>query len=243
MNNVINSAVYVYTFDLSKEGSRQELYETFLSADELSRASRFHFALHRNRYIRARGILRELLGERIDTGPGAIQFKYNAYGKPELFLTHASELRFNISHSENILAVAITENACFEIGLDIEKVRPLDNIQEIERGLLTDCTIIQSQKLQADARCMRFFQAWTCKEAYLKATGRGLIDSDKVKVSFSTDQKPVLHADERNLTNQHWILLPEISHMGVAGAVVILVDYASTASHPVLAPITGTACS
>lgn len=77
---------------------------------------------------------------------------------------------FNISHSGNVVVVAISD-IC-EVGIDIEEVKPIDidsfqgNFQPTEWSWLQNA----SNKL----KMLRFYQLWTRKEAILKGTGKGL---------------------------------------------------------------------
>jgi len=81
-------------------------------------------------------------------------------------------LRFNVSHSGELLLVAVTLHRA--IGVDIEQIRRDMCVTEIagrffsatERNALTAL----ARDLQHDA----FFDCWTRKEAYIKAMGDGL---------------------------------------------------------------------
>jgi 4'-phosphopantetheinyl transferase len=125
-----------------------------LTEDERSRSARFRFERDRRRYIVARGVLRELLGRALGTEASRLRFVYNAFGKPAL---SRSSLKFNVSHSADLALVAITTGR--EIGVDIEYLRPERDYAEIAR---------------CDPRT--FFEAWTKREAYIKARGEGLAD-------------------------------------------------------------------
>src|SRR5438128_9414808 len=59
------------------------LYAT-LTPDERTRSARFRFEHDQQRFIVARGVLRNLLGRYLQTQPGQISFGYNAFGKPDL---------------------------------------------------------------------------------------------------------------------------------------------------------------
>src|SRR5437870_7609125 len=64
-----------------------ETYARFyatLTPDERTRSARFRFERDRQRFIVARGVLRDLLGRYLQTQPGQISFVYNASGKPDL---------------------------------------------------------------------------------------------------------------------------------------------------------------
>jgi len=59
-------------------------FDETLAPDEKARANRFVFRQDRNRYVAARGALRELLGRYLDRSPAAIEFDYTTKGKPSL---------------------------------------------------------------------------------------------------------------------------------------------------------------
>ena len=82
-----------------------------LSHDERNRSARLRVARDRQRFIAARGVLRDLLGRYLGTRPGQIRFAYNAFGKPELSPEFGGRLRFNLSHSADLALIAITTEA------------------------------------------------------------------------------------------------------------------------------------
>lgn len=147
-------------------------YEAFLSDDERQRAARFHFPLHAARYIAGRGALRSLLARYLNQKPEAFSFILNAHGKPELT---ARQLRFNVSHSQNIALLAFCP--AHDIGVDLEFRR--DDYDDVKIARLARrffCTA-ESQELatlNSDQKKTAFFRCWTRKEALLKATGEGI---------------------------------------------------------------------
>lgn len=86
-----------------------------LSPAERERAARFRFERDRRRFVVARARLRELLGERLERRPEALQFDYGPRGKPRL---SDGALHFNLSHSDDVAIYAFS-SAC-EVGVDIE---------------------------------------------------------------------------------------------------------------------------
>jgi 4'-phosphopantetheinyl transferase len=52
--------------------------------DERTRSANFQFERDQQRFIVARGVLRDLLGRYLHIQPGKIGFVYNAFGKPDL---------------------------------------------------------------------------------------------------------------------------------------------------------------
>jgi len=76
-----------------------------LSADERTRAARFHFARDRARFLRRRAALRHLLAGYAGREPHALVFAQGAHGKPAL---PATGLEFSLSHSGGYAVLAVT---------------------------------------------------------------------------------------------------------------------------------------
>lgn len=141
-----------------------------LSADELERAARFYFELHRQRFIVARGTLRCILGQYLDKKPADIQFVYGAQGKPAL--DDETPLHFNVSHSHDIALFAIAFQ--HEVGVDIEFMRPLDDIDQLAARTFSAHEYANWALLPESQKQVGFFNCWTRKEAFIKALGQGL---------------------------------------------------------------------
>jgi 4'-phosphopantetheinyl transferase len=145
---------------------------TVLSDDERGRASRFVFARDRDRFVYARGALRIILGKYLRRMPCSIEFGYEAAGKPRLRDTSATPpIRFNISYSEDLAAVAFSWDR--ELGIDIEALGTLHDSGIADR-FFSDKEREELRSLPADAQREGFYLAWTRKEAYVKAIGTGL---------------------------------------------------------------------
>jgi 4'-phosphopantetheinyl transferase len=96
-----------------------------LNQDERDRADRFRLAGARNQFIFSRALLRQILGACLRVEPAAVTFGHGPCGKPSLAPRLANgDLRFNISHSGEIVAIAIASGR--EVGVDIESVRCLE---------------------------------------------------------------------------------------------------------------------
>ncbi len=156
----------------------EELY-SLLDPDERARAGRFHFEKDRRHYIAARGLLRSLLGETLYKSPSALVFEYGPHGKPELagFDQHGRILRFNLSHSCGWAMFALAWDR--EVGIDLENASRLERDDSNLSGLAA--RILSARELEiwrslpdAAQRRSAFLRAWTRKEAYVKATGRGV---------------------------------------------------------------------
>ena len=77
---------------------------------------------------------------------------------------------FNISHCENLLAIAIDKKS---IGIDIEKIKPLKS--DVTKALCTQSDIDFLNSADDDKmRLVNFYKIWTAKEAYFKMLGSGI---------------------------------------------------------------------
>ena len=103
-----------------------------LAKNELERAERFIFDQDRNRFIAARGILRDVLGRYLQCAPQTIEFVYGARGKPAISSGSSCDpLRFNLSHSHGLALIGLARER--EIGIDVEMIRPEFASEEIAK--------------------------------------------------------------------------------------------------------------
>ena len=72
-------------------------------------------------------------------------------------------MRFNLSHSGDVTLVAVARDS--EVGVDVERIRPVIEMREIARRWLGRDDVADEQE---------FFRAWTRHEAMVKALGVGL---------------------------------------------------------------------
>ncbi len=140
-----------------------------LSAAEWARACRFHFDSDRARYIAARALLRTILAPYADCGPCELGIAYGPQGKPRL---EDSMLRFNLSHSGNLLLLAVTFGR--EIGVDVEEMRDNVQFQILSDHYFDPADAWELRLLDPGRRAERFYEIWTRTEAQLKAAGSGL---------------------------------------------------------------------
>jgi len=147
--------------------------QSMLADDERNRAARFHFDRDRNRYIQGRAALRVLLGRYLDIPPREVRLQYQAHGKPELAPPGDSRsLRFNVSNSGGLALIAAGGGR--ELGIDVEKVRPLPDLLDVARRFFSAREVKALLATDANRRGEAFFACWTRKEAFLKVTGAGL---------------------------------------------------------------------
>jgi 4'-phosphopantetheinyl transferase len=168
-----NAAVHVLSAQLDVAAERAGRLRGSLSRDERDRAERFRFDVHRNRFVAARGLLREILGAFLGVSPARLAFDYGPHGKPSLAAPFAAEdIRFNVSHAEGLALYAVTRGA--DVGVDVEAVRALPDAEDIAARFFSAREQAAFLSLAPAGRTEAFFACWTRKEAFLKATGDGL---------------------------------------------------------------------
>jgi 4'-phosphopantetheinyl transferase len=180
----IGDEIHVWHAALDRDEKILGHLESTLSLEEKARADRFHFVNDRNRFVVARGLLRELLGGYLHQAPAGLEFSYGQHGKPSLSGGNASSgLGFNLSHSSGLVVYAIARER--NLGIDVEHVRPESAGEDIAQRYFSAREVSDLRTLPPEARVEGFFHCWTRKEAYLKATGMGLqIPLDSFSVSL-----------------------------------------------------------
>lgn len=121
----------------------------------------------------ARATLKRILARYVQGEPQHIRFAYGAQGKPSLAPAHGTAgPHFNLSHTHHTMLLAVSHS--FPIGVDIEYLRPLDDMVAIARRFFAPSEVVALLALPDDAQLPAFFRCWTRKEAVIKAIGMGL---------------------------------------------------------------------
>ena len=160
--------VHVWRVELTQPEHVIQQFRNTLEQDELFRADRFHFEKDRRAFVVSRGFLREIISRYTNTRPEQLRFSYGPYGKPAL----DGRLRFNMSHSHNLALIALTEDR--ELGVDVEYIRADFATGDIARRFFSPVEVEVFNSLAAEHQVAAFFRCWTRKEAFIKATGKGL---------------------------------------------------------------------
>jgi 4'-phosphopantetheinyl transferase len=143
-----------------------------LSVAELARARRFKVEVHRRRFVAARLHRRRVLAEYLGRRPGLLAFRINPNGKPELEAEPARGLSFNETESDGVAVVAVARGR--SLGVDVEHLRPVPEAERIVSDFGSALEQEAFAGLRADERQDLFLPWWTCKEAFVKALGKGL---------------------------------------------------------------------
>jgi 4'-phosphopantetheinyl transferase len=161
-------------------------FSGLLSKDEIERANHLIDSGIASRQIISRGILRILLGNYLGKEPKALVFGTSEFGKPFLSDPENSGISFNLSHSGNLLLIAVTAGK--QIGIDVEK-------NEVNMDFPGIASLVFSGQEQI---CLshstdpihEFYKIWTAKEAILKSTGLGF--------SYPSNRFSVITSKENN---------------------------------------------
>ncbi|MCL2925797.1 MAG: 4'-phosphopantetheinyl transferase superfamily protein [Trichodesmium sp. MAG_R04] len=210
--------VHIWSTNLKLSSGKIEELSTILSPDEKDRANRFYFERDKNRFIIARGTLRKILSRYLNIESKKLQFTYSDRGKP--YLQNTSIL-FNLSHSQDLALYAITKVSL--IGIDLEYIRPINDAENLAKRFFSLQEYNLISQLPSQKQQETFLKMWTCKEAYLKATGDGLAGSlEKVEISL-TPEKPVeffsINGDIEEAS--HWYLYQFIPQPNYIAAVAV----------------------
>lgn len=144
-----------------------------LSEDERRRADRFYFDPARRRFQVCRAVLRNVLARCLDRDPAELAFEYGAHGKPQLSAAqNADHLSFNMAHSADVGLIAIAWNG--DLGVDVEAIPSAPSWTSIAQRFLAPAEWAQLQALPEALQSTGFYRVWSCKEAYMKATGHGM---------------------------------------------------------------------
>lgn len=174
-------SLYLYHSDEKTEILSQIGIE--MTASIYEKALRFVKTEDRNNFIAVRWILYHLASQKISNLQFG-KFEYTSYGKPYI----PGFLSFNISHSNGLAAVLISEN---EVGIDLERIVEIKNKEDFS----TFFSVKEIEQIQlSDKGNEMFFYYWTIKEAILKFTGEGIMGIDKLKhIEFLNEDREILY--------------------------------------------------
>lgn len=147
-------------------------YYNLLSQEERARYGRFHFAEGRHSHLVAHALVRTVLARYLQVDPRALRFEANKYGRPDVVEPSAVAVKFNLSHTDGLIACAVVNDR--EIGIDVENTERPGSTIEIADRFFSPEEVATLHALPAAAQRARFFEYWTLKESYIKARAMGL---------------------------------------------------------------------
>jgi 4'-phosphopantetheinyl transferase len=219
------SADVVHLWELSLDclsSTALDKFNSVLSPCEKLRAGRFAFDRDRERFVARRGALRTILGLFCGLPANKLEFRHGRHGKPCLaddFNDHA--IRFNSSHSDGLMLCAV--NSGREVGVDVERIRAIREADQIAARFFSRREYAAFTVLPPSEKYSAFFSWWTCKEAYLKARGTGLIDAlNELDVSVNPGQPSgLLNISGNSREASEWSLRSLTIASGFASALAV----------------------
>ena len=210
--------VHVVRFGLDREAEQVAALRSLLSSEERTRADRFVFPQHRDRFAVGRGVLRQVLGGCLGQAPQALGFEYGPQGKPSL---PGADLAFNLSHAAGLALLALARGA--RLGVDVEDAERTVDHEGVGRRFFSPAEHEVLMALPVEQRRDGFFNAWTRKEAFIKAKGGGLsIPLDSFAVTLRPGEPArLLWTRDDPAEASRWTLLELSPGPGFAGALMV----------------------
>ncbi|MCP4320841.1 MAG: 4'-phosphopantetheinyl transferase superfamily protein [Alteromonadales bacterium] len=187
-----------------------------LTENELQRVNRYRSDKAKHTALITRTFIRLLLSQYENLTPLQWQFSVTDLGKPEV-KNSRQPLRFNLSHNNELIICAITLTK--DIGCDIENLSRKINVNAIAKRYFSSC---EYKIIKAEPA--KFFEYWTLKEAFVKATGLGIsqgldtfsFEINKTEQSDSNDNINLSFNENcKEKTVQNWyhcLLFPDDKH-------------------------------
>ena len=149
----------------------------------------------------AHGLVRAALATRLGIDPAAVAIEVPASGKPRLAAGHGGpDVRFNLSHSGDLAVVALADG--HEVGVDVEARDRRRDVDRLAPRVLGDDERAALDATPPGDRLRTFLDAWTRKEAILKAAGEGVHARPltDVRVSLEPGARFEAALDDRRFT-------------------------------------------
>jgi 4'-phosphopantetheinyl transferase len=182
-------AVHSPTMSVAERQLREHL--EILSAEERRRHAAFRFDIDRIHYLIAHVLLRRTLSRYVGCKPRDLRFGRGRHGKPFLLAPRCSSpVEFNLTHTRGLVACAVSRHS---VGLDAEWIEQRLDLQ-IAPSVLTTLELAELQQTPYAQRRQRLLEYWTMKEAFVKATGRGLYQAlDRFWFQLEDGKKPTFN--------------------------------------------------
>jgi 4'-phosphopantetheinyl transferase len=202
--------------------SRQQALSKMLAPAELATAARFVREADRVRSIGARGLLRAVIASCLDAAPRDLDVVTGPFGKPELASAGRQMPSFSVSHSGELVVLAVAGPDA-DVGVDVEHRRALPDWTQLAARHFHPQEVAELLDLPPTLGHAAFFDCWTRKEAVAKACGRGLsLPLASFRVSIGTPHEArLLDATGLPVAAAPWALVPLMLADGYAAALAV----------------------
>ena len=161
---LLHQNIHIWEVSISEFSKTVEVFYTLLSQDEVLQAKHYKLEHDRKHFIIIRGILREIISRYLVINAEAIQFCYNAYGNP--FLKdpiQENTINFNFTHSGDLALYIFSRKN--RLGIDLEKIYPLDNYETIVEHFFSPQEIICLKSVPVPYQ-LSFFQVLDAQRGF-----------------------------------------------------------------------------
>jgi 4'-phosphopantetheinyl transferase len=162
-------SVHVWDVRLDAPQARVAPLAACLSPEERDRLDTCVTDAARRRFTLARAALRHVLSLYTGDTPASLRLLRGELGKP--LLEAHDDLHFSITHSGEAALIAV---ARAEVGIDVEHERVPLRSDRIARRIFHPQTVAALARLPREQHDAAFLDAWTLREAHVKAVGGGL---------------------------------------------------------------------
>lgn len=191
---ILENEVQLWKIKAVQNRNKISSLKKILSNEEKLKSEKFRFEKDSFTYITAHATLRLLISNYINISAKEITFKTNQYGKPDILFPDKTKLRFNLSHSNNQILIGFTLNE--SIGVDVEKIKRSEENYSILYHFFSEKEKEEFSRIPDQKKPETFFFSWNCKEAFVKATGKGLslpLNSFAISIESLLQPKIVLN--------------------------------------------------
>jgi len=201
--------VHVWVISLNDAHYTTDRFLPILSQEERTRAESLYLESDRVCFIRAHGIVRQILASYSDVAASSLKFRANRFGKPFLVTdSGAPNIQFSVSHSGEFCLLALRLDC--PVGIDLEKLRNVPDIKRISDRYFTSSEAGFLSTLCGQPQRNAFFALWTHKEAMVKGLGLSLAANlRQIEFDFNSSHRPRLVSWARNTSiTKEWSLRP-----------------------------------
>lgn len=188
-------------------------YQQLLPENETAKYQRYRFQKDQHAGLITRAFIRSVLSCYGAKMPDQWQFILGEKDKPSL-LDNPQSLQFNLSHTDGLLAAAITCNNA--VGFDVENTTRSNDVLAIADRYFSNLELQELQSLPKSEQVSRFFDYWTLKESYIKAVGLGLaIPLDDFSFILKKNSISLAFHNGRNDNPENWhsqLFYPNSTH-------------------------------
>jgi len=190
----------------------------FLSDKEIQRSKRFIKKADERTYVITHALVNRKIAGLLGKDFNKLKINYFNNKKPYV---EQSNLDFNLSHSADYFAFAISNLENIYVGVHIEVVKMNLEIVPIinnyyHKNEISYILISGSNNL---TRQLRFYEVWTRKEAFLKMLGIGL--SEKLsEIDMSPGDREIIIQDN-NFFDNHYFFNTYVDTLNLPGNLIL----------------------